>query len=154
MSNKTQPQQAGVGGSPEPVIVVGVNGSDTARAAADRAAVIAAALGARLHLVSAVKASPSSVVRSGGDTWFLDDAAETQTQLVDLAKGWTELQVTTACPSGKPAEAIVAEAEHAHAELIVVGNKRMQGLSRVLGVVAAEVAHHAPCDVLIVKTIR
>lgn len=38
--------------------------------------------------------------------------------------------------------------------MIVVGNKRTQGLSRVLGAVAGEIAHNAPCDVLIVKTVE
>jgi nucleotide-binding universal stress UspA family protein len=36
--------------------------------------------------------------------------------------------------------------------MIVVGNRRMQGLGRLLGSVANDVAHHAPCDVHIVKT--
>ena len=37
--------------------------------------------------------------------------------------------------------------------MIVVGNKRVQGLARVLGSVASAVAQHAPCDVYIAKTI-
>ena len=39
------------------------------------------------------------------------------------------------------------------ADLIVVGNRRVQGIGRVLGSVATDVAHHAPCDVYIVKTV-
>ena len=39
------------------------------------------------------------------------------------------------------------------AELIVVGNRRTQGIGRVLGSVAVSVAAHAPCDVYIVKTV-
>ena len=34
----------------------------------------------------------------------------------------------------------------------MVGNRRMQGLGRVLGSVANSVAHNAPCDVYIAKT--
>ena len=45
------------------------------------------------------------------------------------------------------------EAERLEADVIVVGNRRMQGVSRLLGSVANEVAHNAPCDVLIVKTV-
>ena len=37
--------------------------------------------------------------------------------------------------------------------MIIVGNRRMQGMGRLLGSVANEVAHNAPCDVLIVKTV-
>jgi nucleotide-binding universal stress UspA family protein len=38
------------------------------------------------------------------------------------------------------------------AELIVVGNKGMKGVRRVLGSVPNDVAHKADCDVLIVNT--
>ncbi|WP_281445477.1 universal stress protein, partial [Paenarthrobacter nicotinovorans] len=48
--------------------------------------------------------------------------------------------------------ALVNEAEMQDARLIVVGNRRMQGLGRVLGSVANTVAHTAPCDVYIAKT--
>jgi nucleotide-binding universal stress UspA family protein len=34
----------------------------------------------------------------------------------------------------------------------VLGNRRMQGAGRILGSVANSVAHHAPCDVYVVKT--
>jgi nucleotide-binding universal stress UspA family protein len=53
---------------------------------------------------------------------------------------------------GKPADALVEEAKRLGADLIVVGNRRVQGIGRVLGSVATDVAHHAPCDVYIVKT--
>ena len=103
--------------------------------------------------MSAVKApAKGTVTGPGNDTWFLDDASEANNMLHDLASTWPGLEVTTASPAGKPAAAIVTEAEWVGADLIVVGNKHMQGMSRVLGAVAAEVAHHAPCDVLIVKT--
>lgn len=142
------------GGPGRPVIVVGVDGSATARRAADRAAEIAASIGARLHLVSAVKVSPSREVRGpGGDTWYLDDLGETETQLEDMARNWPDLAVSTAGADGKPADVIVKEAERVGAEIIVVGNRRMQGIGRILGSVASEVAHNAPCDVLIVKTV-
>jgi nucleotide-binding universal stress UspA family protein len=36
--------------------------------------------------------------------------------------------------------------------MIVVGNRRMRGIGRVLGSVANSVAHNAPCDVYIAKT--
>ena len=55
---------------------------------------------------------------------------------------------------GKPQEVLVAEAERLNATLIVVGNVGMKGLGRVLGSVATSVAHAAPCDVYIVKTVK
>ncbi|MGO4435355.1 universal stress protein, partial [Paenarthrobacter sp. RAF9] len=62
------------------------------------------------------------------------------------------LEVTYSAARGKPGEALVKEAEMQDARLIVVGNRRMQGLGRVLGSVANTVAHTAPCDVYIAKT--
>jgi nucleotide-binding universal stress UspA family protein len=47
---------------------------------------------------------------------------------------------------------LVAEAKRLDADLIVVGNVRMQGPGRLLGSVGSGVAHHAPCNVLIVKS--
>jgi len=52
---------------------------------------------------------------------------------------------------GEPAERITGVAAEAEADLIVVGNKGMN--RRVLGSVPKEVAHSAPTDVLIVKTV-
>jgi nucleotide-binding universal stress UspA family protein len=54
--------------------------------------------------------------------------------------------------SGNPAEQIVAVAEEQHVDLIVVGNKGMRGVKRVLGSVPNAVAHSASCSVLIVAT--
>jgi nucleotide-binding universal stress UspA family protein len=48
---------------------------------------------------------------------------------------------------------LVDEAARLNADLIVVGNVRMQGPSRVLGSVGSHVLRHAPCDVLVVKTV-
>jgi nucleotide-binding universal stress UspA family protein len=54
---------------------------------------------------------------------------------------------------GDPAEAIVRLADQVGADLIVVGNKGMKGVRRVLGSVPNSVAHHANCSVLIVDTV-
>ena len=54
--------------------------------------------------------------------------------------------------SGDPRSALVEEARRTKADLVVVGSHGRSGLSRmVLGSVAAHVASHAPCSVLIVK---
>jgi nucleotide-binding universal stress UspA family protein len=54
---------------------------------------------------------------------------------------------------GDPADAIIDAAEEEGADLIVVGNRGMQGAKRfLLGSVPNRVAHHAPCSVLIVHT--
>jgi nucleotide-binding universal stress UspA family protein len=61
--------------------------------------------------------------------------------------------VTSAVLQGTPAAALVDEANRLDASLIVVGNRGVQGVARVLGSVASGVAAHAPCDVYIVKTV-
>jgi nucleotide-binding universal stress UspA family protein len=44
------------------------------------------------------------------------------------------------------------EATRLEARAIVVGNRRVQGMSRVLGSVAADVTRQAPCDVVVANT--
>ena len=136
-------------------IIVGVDGSATAARAAEAARDIAAALGAPLHVVTAFESDHTEVFSSGSDTWIVSDAdtaLETAKKSADklAAPGLT---VTHGAARGKAAEAIVGEAERLDARMIVVGNRRMQGLGRVLGSVANSVAHSAPCDVYIVKTV-
>ena len=48
---------------------------------------------------------------------------------------------------------ILDAAAQFEASIIFVGNVRMQGAGRLLGSVANHLAHHAPCDVFIVKTV-
>ena len=51
-----------------------------------------------------------------------------------------------------PTDAIIGVAESEGADLIVVGNKGMKGVRRMLGSVPNGVAHRAPCSTLIVQT--
>jgi nucleotide-binding universal stress UspA family protein len=54
---------------------------------------------------------------------------------------------------GNPADALIAAAEEAGADLLVVGSRGMSGAARfLLGSVPDRVSHHAPCSVLIVRT--
>ena len=54
--------------------------------------------------------------------------------------------------AGDPADAILGVAREVDADLIVVGNKGMKGVGRIIGSVTNTVAHNAPCSVLIVST--
>jgi nucleotide-binding universal stress UspA family protein len=61
--------------------------------------------------------------------------------------------ISTVTVSGDPADMICEVAEKEGVDLIVVGNKGMTGAKRfLLGSVPNQVSHHAPCNVLIVKT--
>jgi nucleotide-binding universal stress UspA family protein len=62
------------------------------------------------------------------------------------------LEVTTAVINDTPAEVLVGEAERLDARLIVVGNKRVQGPTRILGSVARTTAANASCDIYVVNT--
>lgn len=137
-------------------IVVGVDGSDTASKAAAHAAQLATALGAELHVVCAYgRDEVIEVVGAGSDRSILSTAEDAE----GVAKRDADrlrapgLTVVAASVKGSPAAALVEVASRIDAAIIVVGNRRVQGISRVLGSIARDVAQHAPCDVLIAKTV-
>jgi nucleotide-binding universal stress UspA family protein len=135
-------------------IVVGVDSSETALSAARRAARLAEALDVPLHIVTAFEDAPVEVVGIGSDTFAVstDSAARAVAEGVARKVRWDDAAITTTAVEGKPADVLVSEAERVDASLVVVGNRRMQGVARVLGSIANSVSHHAPCDVYIVKT--
>lgn len=135
-------------------IVVGFGGGDTAKEAARQAVEMAAAMGSRVHFVTAVEQGDTAVVSAGSDEWRFSsiDAARGEVQRF-LSQHGVDVEHTVAAVEGAPAKVLVAEAERVGADLIVVGNVRMQGLGRLLGSVGNDVAHNAPCSVLIVKTV-
>ncbi|AFR30901.1 universal stress protein [Arthrobacter sp. Rue61a] len=136
------------------VVIVGVDGSETAMRAAQTAQQLAIGLGASLRVVSAFDSNRTEVVEIGTDKWIVSDAAEAEAVARAVSERLADdrLEITYSAARGKPGEALVKEAEVQDARLIVVGNRRMQGLGRVLGSVANTVAHTAPCDVYIAKT--
>ncbi len=135
------------------LVVVGVDASETALAAAREAAALALQLGARLHIVSAIVSDGMIKGGTGTDAFTSTGVDRAEQVLADIASRLPEdLETTTIASSGKPADVIIAEAERLEADLIVVGSKRMTGIGRVLGSVANEIAHQAPCSVHIAKT--
>jgi nucleotide-binding universal stress UspA family protein len=136
------------------IIVVGVDGSETALKAAQTAAALAARSGSALHVVSAFDSDAAAEIRVGSDSWLVSSADEAAQTAATVARkvGAPVTAVTSRSAQGKPADVLVGEAERLDARMIVIGNRRMQGVGRVLGSIANTVAHHAPCDVYIVKT--
>src|SRR5689334_11985815 len=137
------------------VIIVGVDGGDSSRRAARRAAELAVQLGAQLHVLTAVeKATVESFPdRPGASEVTSGELAEAiASEVADELRGVLPTVTSRALP-GRPATALVDEAARVGATLIVVGNRRVQGVGRVLGSIAASVAAHAPCDVYIVKSV-
>ena len=117
-------------------IVVGTDGSDRAGIAVDHAAGLAAKWGATVHLVSAAKDSGTPA----------DLAPQ-----VALARDHGVTVETHQAP-GNPVAVILDVAGRVGADLIVVGNRGMEGSRRLLGSVPNNVAHHSSCAVLIVPT--
>ncbi len=141
------------------IILVGVDGSESSRKAATVAAELASSTGAALHVLTAVdprshggQAEPG---RPLNDVRSLTpgEAAEAIAAEVAGSLGTVVPHVESSPIQGKPAEALVEEAKRLGADLIVVGNRRVQGIGRILGSVASDVSQHAPCDVYIVKTV-
>ena len=121
-------------------IVVGTDGSDTARQAVREATELAAAVGASIELVSVYEPGR----REDGEATVGEAAAEVE------AAG---VAVRTYAREGDAADAVLDVAEEIGADLIVVGNKGMTGAKRfLLGSVPNKVSHHAPCSVLIIRT--
>jgi nucleotide-binding universal stress UspA family protein len=136
-------------------VVVGADGSSTAAAAFGCALELVKDSGGTLHIVSAYKKSATSV--QGLPDEFIDgidSASRAASVLDDLASRARAAGVTAVTHSLKEdaAEGIVAVAQKEDADLIVVGNKGMKGVRRVLGSVPNDVAHKATCSTLIVQT--
>lgn len=135
-------------------IIVGVDGSETAQKAAEAARDLAVALNAPLVVLSAFDNDHAEVIRSASEEFVISAAGEAERvarKVIDSIRT-QGVEVTHAVSRGKPAEALVKEAARLQARVIVVGNRRMRGIGRVLGSVANSVAHNAPCDVYIANT--
>ena len=142
-------------------IVVGTDGSDTARVAVRQAVDLARRVGARVEIVSAYEPVPDARLRDEARRaprdlqWALnrrDEVDATLAEAADEARA-AGVEARTYARQGDPADAILDVAEERGADLIVVGNKGMTGARRfLLGSVPNRVSHHAPCSVLIVRT--
>lgn len=142
-------------------IVVGTDGSETAGKAVEQAVELAAALKARLLVVSAFEpVSPSRLREEAQQVppdvqWMVNPREDVDATLSGAAQVAEDHGVTAErfARQGDPADAILDVAEEENADLIVVGNKGMTGAKRfLLGSVPNKVSHHAPCSVLIIRT--
>jgi nucleotide-binding universal stress UspA family protein len=139
-------------------IVVGSDGSDTAKQAVDEAMRIAKALGAELHVVMSnhslrgahVVGAPQGAVPVYGSMHEGLPAA-----VIDEAVAAARISGIAAeghVIDRDPADALLQVAGEVGASTIVVGNKGMSGGRRLLGSVPNKISHEAHCNVLIVAT--
>jgi nucleotide-binding universal stress UspA family protein len=141
-------------------ILLAVEGSKGAAAAARIAVEISAATGSELHILRVLD-TESYRPYSGPEFWedweeelerskrhargFLDDHAR-QIQAEGVKVGDVHLAL------GEPDREIVRFAEGIHADLIVVGSRGLGGVKRALiGSVSDSVVRHAHCPVLVVR---
>jgi len=124
-------------------IVVGVSQAETADEAVRNAIEVARKFGSELHLVIAFEGSRGGV----GD----QSREHAEGKLESIALEYSGKTFSYALPQS-PSAAILEVARDVGADLIVVGNKGMHGARRLLGSVPNDVAHNAPCSVLIVAT--
>ena len=135
-------------------VLVGIDGSSTSQAAARQAVEMAEKMGASVHFVTVVRDDDPAILKVSTDEWEVSNLLTAESNVRQfIASLKSDVEYTVAAVEGSPAKALISEAERIDADLIVVGNVRMQGVGRVLGSVGNTVAHNAPCSVLIVKTV-
>jgi nucleotide-binding universal stress UspA family protein len=143
-------------------MVVGTDGSDTASQAVRQAIELARSVGARIDLVSAYEPVSDARLREESMVvpkdlhWMInpreDVLATLEEAAAEIRAGGVEVEMFAR--QGDPADAILDVAEERDSDLIVVGNKGMTGAKRfLLGSVPNKVSHHAPCSVLIIRTV-
>jgi 3-phenylpropionate/trans-cinnamate dioxygenase ferredoxin reductase subunit len=119
-------------------VLVATDGSPTANEAARKAFDLASLMDAKVTLVYVGDPIIGAIK--------LEETAGTAPEGVEVQQRITE---------GEPAEQICAVAEAEGVDLIVVGNKGITGARRfLLGSVPNKVAHYAPTNVLIAKTVE
>jgi len=142
-------------------VVVGTDGSDTAAEAVRQATAVALTNGARLHIVTAYGARPGwdrdrSLVAMPDELRWMASPGEAAERIARQAAATAEEEGVEAeyhSQPGDPAHVILEVAHEVDADLVVVGNKGMQGTKRLLTrSVPNRVSHHAASNVLIVHT--
>jgi nucleotide-binding universal stress UspA family protein len=137
-------------------VVVGADGSATAAEAVRQAIELVKLTGGRLHIVTAYRPEQFTSPDQDVERYLksLGSHSVADSLLADLGSQAriAGVQAETHPMTASPADAICDVAREVKADLIVVGNKGMHGVRRVLGSVPNSVAHQAPCAVLIAFT--
>lgn len=136
-------------------ILVALDGSAGSKSALRRATHLAREMGSQLHALAvedhlprfAATVSEMDEAREFKDAFFREVMAEARHVAAEQG-----LAIETQIAIGHAAQTIARRAEELGADLIVVGQSGHSGVwGNLLGTTAHKVAHHAPCDVLIVR---
>lgn len=142
--------------TPQQTIVAGTDGSETAEQAVREAAGLARSTGARLVLVSAFsdlhpyRERLQSSARE--DLIDLQKVSDQVLQRAANAVSGDDLEIEMVSRQGDPAEVLADVAQEQGAQMIVLGDRGLSAVKRfLLGSVSNKLAHHAPCNILIVR---
>jgi nucleotide-binding universal stress UspA family protein len=128
-------------------VAIGYVASDSGERVLEAGLELARALGAEVHLVTGF----SDGAARGDEPTPQRRAAEDELAAVaERAGGGLEVRVHVVPRA--PAAAILGVAEEVGSDVIVVGNQRAQGRSRLMGSVASAIVSQAACNVLVVKS--
>jgi nucleotide-binding universal stress UspA family protein len=137
-------------------IVVGTDGSESATKAVMEAVRLAAALGEELHIVSAYRPLKVNTGSLPAELSGVITSTSKVDAVLDEAAGRARMAKVTAHihgVPGDPTDAILEVAEQEGASVIVIGNRGLNGVKRVLlGSVPSKIVHQAPCSTYIVHT--
>jgi nucleotide-binding universal stress UspA family protein len=139
-------------------IIVGTDGSETSKRAVTEATRLAEVMKSTVHLVSAYEPLRGTRItgapEGAANVWAVRPDAEVESIIEQAAAAVRTrgVEVKSHTLTGDPADALLEIAESEGADLIVVGNRGMHGVSRMLGSVPNKVSHRAQCHVLIVAT--
>lgn len=140
-------------------IVVGTDGSTTAYQAVRAAADLAQQCSARLHIVSGYRPPDDmTVIGPMGAALGVGSEeeirAEIEAMLETLGKEISAqgIQVSLHVVAARAAHAILDVADQVQADLIVLGNRGVQGPRPFLGSVPFNVLQHARCAVVVFPT--
>lgn len=130
-------------------VLVGTDGSSTSLHAVGRAALIARNAGAQLLIACATR-NRAKTEASDTVPAAVDDALNGALERARVAGADS---IDTLVLHGDPVDELGDAASGRDVDLVVVGNRGMNGLSgRLLGSVPANLSHRVSCDVLIVHT--
>jgi nucleotide-binding universal stress UspA family protein len=137
-------------------IVVPTDFSGHADAALEYAVFLAKTHGASIHLVHAyqlpIRPTPSEFAYSAGLFADIQKYAQQGVDALRQKVAAQGIEASAEAVEGPASVRIVELAEHARADLIVMGTRGLTGVKHVLlGSVAERTVRHAPCPVLTIK---
>lgn len=139
-------------------IVVGTDGSATAMRAVEKAARLAGDESATLVIACAFQGGQRDLAAEdalGDEAFQIRGSGPTDEILraaAERAKEFGAQNISQRPISGQPVEALIGLIGEVEADLLIVGNRGLRGIGRLLGSVSADISRKSPVDVLIVHT--